>query len=56
MKFLKAPNLFSHLNTATFVFQVLAGGNVSTCTNCSINCKVSSILELVLFATFAAPP
>ncbi|KAJ8771773.1 hypothetical protein K2173_026950 [Erythroxylum novogranatense] len=40
VKFLKAPHAFSHRDTATFVFQVLVNGNVSTCTNCSISCKL----------------
>ncbi|KAJ9163761.1 hypothetical protein P3X46_023394 [Hevea brasiliensis] len=40
VKFLKAPHAFSHLKTATFVFQVLVGGNENSCTNCSISCKL----------------
>jgi hypothetical protein len=39
VKFLKAPHAFSHLNSATFVFKVLVGGN-DVCTNCNITCKV----------------
>ncbi|XP_021615967.1 uncharacterized protein LOC110617477 isoform X3 [Manihot esculenta] len=40
VKFLKAPHAFSHLNTATFAFKVLVGGNENSCTNCSISCKL----------------
>ncbi|KAK9926859.1 hypothetical protein M0R45_024068 [Rubus argutus] len=40
VKFLKAPHAFSHLSSATFAFEVLVGGNVSTCTNCSFSCKL----------------
>lgn len=39
VKFLKAPHLFSRLNSATFLFEVLVGEN-GTCTNCSLRCKV----------------
>ncbi|XP_075660429.1 uncharacterized protein LOC142630329 isoform X1 [Castanea sativa] len=39
VKFLKAPHAFSHLSSATFVFEVLEGGN-SSCTNCNITCKL----------------
>ncbi|XP_065633662.1 uncharacterized protein LOC112027250 [Quercus suber] len=39
VKFLKAPHIFSHLSSATFVFEVLEGGNGS-CTNCNITCKL----------------
>ncbi|XP_062025753.1 uncharacterized protein LOC133742079 isoform X1 [Rosa rugosa] len=39
-KFLKAPHAFSHLNSATFAFEALVGGNASTCTNCSFSCKL----------------
>ncbi|KAJ4712365.1 Guanine nucleotide-binding protein, beta subunit [Melia azedarach] len=39
VKFLKTPNLFSCLKSATFLFEVLAGENV-TCTDCSISCKL----------------
>ena len=39
VKFLKAPHAFSHLNSATFVFEVLVGGN-GACTNSNITCKV----------------
>ncbi|KAJ6688194.1 TRANSMEMBRANE PROTEIN [Salix koriyanagi] len=42
VKILKAPRAFSKLNMATFEFQVLAGGNVNSCTNCSISCKLDS--------------
>ncbi|CAK7328872.1 unnamed protein product [Dovyalis caffra] len=42
VKFLKAPHAFSHLNIATFEFQVLVGGNVNSCRNCSISCKLDS--------------
>ncbi|XP_034925959.1 uncharacterized protein [Populus alba] len=42
VNFLKAPHAFSHLNTATFEFQVLVGGHVNSCTNCSISCKLDS--------------
>jgi hypothetical protein len=48
VKFLKAPHAFSHLNIATFEFQVLVGGDVNSCTNCSFSCKVSSFLNLHL--------
>ncbi|XP_061349296.1 uncharacterized protein LOC133294608 isoform X3 [Gastrolobium bilobum] len=34
VKFLKAPHAFSHLNSATFAFEVL------NCSNCSLSCKV----------------
>uniref|UniRef100_A0A2P2M3G2 Bacterial Ig-like domain-containing protein n=1 Tax=Rhizophora mucronata TaxID=61149 RepID=A0A2P2M3G2_RHIMU len=40
VKFLKAPHPFSHRNTATFVFQILVGGNVNNCTNCSVSCRL----------------
>lgn len=36
--FLKAPHAFSHLNYATFVFQVLE--NKTSCTECSFNCRL----------------
>ncbi|KAF3962701.1 hypothetical protein CMV_012822 [Castanea mollissima] len=39
VKFLKAPHAFSHLNSATFFFEVLVGGNVA-CTNSNITCKL----------------
>ncbi|KAJ6294086.1 hypothetical protein OIU76_022213 [Salix suchowensis] len=42
VKILKAPRAFSKLNMATFEFQVLAGGSVNSCTNCSISCKLDS--------------
>ncbi|XP_011028534.1 PREDICTED: uncharacterized protein LOC105128518 isoform X1 [Populus euphratica] len=42
VNFLKAPRAFSHLNRATFEFQVLVGGHVNSCTNCSISCKLDS--------------
>ncbi|XP_061952600.1 uncharacterized protein LOC133675283 isoform X1 [Populus nigra] len=42
VNFLKAPHAFSHLNIATFEFQVLVGGHVNSCTNCSISCKLDS--------------
>ncbi|KAL9372733.1 hypothetical protein Peur_034977 [Populus x canadensis] len=42
VKFLKAPHAFSHLNIATFEFQVLVGGDVNSCTNCSFSCKLDS--------------
>jgi len=48
VNFLKAPHAFSHLNIATFEFQVLVGGHVNSCTNCSVSCKVSSSLKLHL--------
>ncbi|KAK9278936.1 hypothetical protein L1049_028518 [Liquidambar formosana] len=40
VNFLKAPLAFSHLNSATFVFEVLVGGNGDTCSNCRITCKL----------------
>ncbi|KAL4634077.1 hypothetical protein ACB092_04G171300 [Castanea dentata] len=39
VKFLKAPHAFSHLNSATFAFEVLVGGN-GACTNSNITCKL----------------
>ncbi|XP_040989709.1 uncharacterized protein LOC121237166 isoform X1 [Juglans microcarpa x Juglans regia] len=39
VKFLKAPNAFSHLNSATFVFEVFMGGD-GTCANCIVSCKL----------------
>lgn len=39
VKFLKAPRAFSHRNSATFVFQVLAGGD-GICRGCRMSCKV----------------
>ncbi|KAG2675924.1 hypothetical protein I3843_12G028200 [Carya illinoinensis] len=39
VKFLKAPHAFSHLNSATFVFEVFMGGN-GTCANCIVSCKL----------------
>lgn len=39
VKFLKAPKPFSRVTSATFLFQVLVGGN-ETCTDCVISCKV----------------
>lgn len=42
VNFLKAPHAFSHLNIATFEFQVLVGGHVNSCTNCSVSCKLDS--------------
>ncbi|KAL5813853.1 hypothetical protein ACOSQ4_024494 [Xanthoceras sorbifolium] len=39
VKFLKAPHSFSRLNSATFLFEVLVGGN-GTCTDCSFSCKL----------------
>jgi hypothetical protein len=59
VKFLKAPHAFSHLNSATFAFEVLnSGSNRSSCSNCSLSCKVCMILvvyayyEHGLFVTF----
>ncbi|KAM1129088.1 hypothetical protein ACFXTH_038956 [Malus domestica] len=40
VKFLKAPHAFSHLNSATFSFEALVGGNAESCTNCSFSCKL----------------
>ncbi|PON72223.1 Guanine nucleotide-binding protein, beta subunit [Parasponia andersonii] len=40
VKFLKAPHAFSHLNSATFVFEVFQCGNGSICGNCSYTCRV----------------
>ncbi|XP_050376974.1 uncharacterized protein LOC126794334 [Argentina anserina] len=40
LKFLKAPHAFSHLNSATFAFEALLGGNATTCSNCSFSCKL----------------
>ena len=39
VKFLKASHAFSHINSATFIFEVLVGGDVA-CTNSNITCKV----------------
>ncbi|KAF3973348.1 hypothetical protein CMV_003221 [Castanea mollissima] len=39
VKFLKTPLAFSNLNSAIFVFEVLAGGS-GACTNCNITCKL----------------
>ncbi|KAK0586077.1 hypothetical protein LWI29_000579 [Acer saccharum] len=39
VKFLKSPQSFSRLNSATFLFEVLVGGN-GTCTDCSFSCKL----------------
>ncbi|KAK9995729.1 hypothetical protein SO802_020415 [Lithocarpus litseifolius] len=39
VKFLKTPQAFSNLNSTTFVFEVLVGGN-GACTNCNITCKL----------------
>lgn len=47
VKFLKAPHAFSHLSSATFAFEALVGGNMSTCTNCSFSCKVCQTLLLL---------
>lgn len=52
VKFLKTPNLFSCLKSATFLFEVLAGENV-TCTDCSISCKVCKILHICNFFFWA---
>lgn len=41
VKFLKAPKLFSRLNSATFSFQVFVAGNYN-CTDCSISCKLDN--------------
>ncbi|XP_038709363.1 uncharacterized protein LOC120004167 isoform X2 [Tripterygium wilfordii] len=41
VKFLKTPRVFSHLNSALFVFQVLLGENRNSCTNCSLTCKLN---------------
>ncbi|KAL6177481.1 hypothetical protein ACLB2K_049007 [Fragaria x ananassa] len=40
LKFLKAPHAFYHLNSATFAFEALVGGNASACTDCSFSCKL----------------
>ncbi|KAL5059272.1 hypothetical protein RYX36_030876 [Vicia faba] len=40
LKFLKAPHAFSHLNSATFAFEVLNSGSNRTCSNCSLSCKL----------------
>ncbi|KAJ4840198.1 hypothetical protein Tsubulata_002949 [Turnera subulata] len=42
VKFLKAPHAFSHLNRTTFAFQVVVGGNVDSCTGCTISCKLDA--------------
>ncbi|KAI9175004.1 hypothetical protein LWI28_026091 [Acer negundo] len=39
LKFLKSPHSISLLNLATFLFQVLVGGN-GTCKDCSFSCKL----------------
>ncbi|KAK2663734.1 hypothetical protein Ddye_002308 [Dipteronia dyeriana] len=39
VKFLKSPHSFSRLNSATFLFEVLVGGN-GTCTDCGFSCKL----------------
>ncbi|KAB1216635.1 hypothetical protein CJ030_MR4G007823 [Morella rubra] len=39
VKFLNAPHAFSHLNTATFVFEVFVGEN-GTCANFRVTCKL----------------
>ncbi|XVE54977.1 hypothetical protein DITRI_Ditri03aG0124600 [Diplodiscus trichospermus] len=39
VKFLKAPHVFSHLNSAKFVFEVFEAGN-GTCSGCSITCRL----------------
>ncbi|KAF4362713.1 hypothetical protein G4B88_018331 [Cannabis sativa] len=40
VKFLKAPHAFSHLNSATFVFEVFLVGNVSICRDCTYTCRL----------------
>ncbi|CAL5203314.1 unnamed protein product [Lathyrus oleraceus] len=40
VKFFKAPHAFSHLNSATFAFEVLNSGSNLTCSNCSLSCKL----------------
>ncbi|KAK7301544.1 hypothetical protein RJT34_12410 [Clitoria ternatea] len=47
VEFLKAPHAFSHLNSATFAFQVLYSGNGSTCSNCSYTCKLDEVITSV---------
>ncbi|KAF5476777.1 hypothetical protein F2P56_003478 [Juglans regia] len=41
VKFLKAPHPFSHINSATFVFEVFVDGN-SSCTYCTVSCKLDN--------------
>ncbi|XP_042950589.1 uncharacterized protein LOC122282682 isoform X3 [Carya illinoinensis] len=41
VKFLKAPRPFSHINSATFVFEVFVDGN-SSCTYCTVSCKLDN--------------
>ncbi|XP_030493743.2 uncharacterized protein LOC115709712 isoform X1 [Cannabis sativa] len=40
VKFLKAPHAFSHLNSATFVFEVFLVGNGSICRDCTYTCRL----------------
>ncbi|PIN20252.1 hypothetical protein CDL12_07057 [Handroanthus impetiginosus] len=42
LKLLKTPHAVSNKNFAIFGFQVLVGGNGSTCIDCSTNCKLDS--------------
>ncbi|XP_027368449.1 uncharacterized protein LOC113874415 isoform X2 [Abrus precatorius] len=40
VKFLKAPHAFSHLNSATFAFEILNSSRGNPCSNCSLTCKL----------------
>ncbi|XP_034673186.1 uncharacterized protein LOC117904606 isoform X2 [Vitis riparia] len=42
VNFLTAPLSFSRLNSATFVFEVLVGGNDDPCNDCIFNCKLDN--------------
>ncbi|KAL2935960.1 Cysteine--tRNA ligase [Bienertia sinuspersici] len=40
VKFLQVPAQFSHLNSATFIFEALVANTTQKCSNCSFNCKL----------------
>lgn len=46
VKFLQTPPQFSHLHSATFVFEALvASSGKTTCSNCSFNCKLDDAIS-----------
>ena len=46
MKFLEAPNAFSRIKSATFVFEILVNGHGDKCKDCDISCSVPSTLSV----------
>lgn len=42
VKFLEAPNAFSRLKSATFVFKILVNGHSYNCKDCNISCSLDN--------------